>query len=915
MPKRAMTPFSWILHKWRGSLRLRHTILLSGSILLLMGLISTIMVAELRSALRGAAEDKAVAFTQAFALGGWAAIHENLFRIQEALLEYSRGADMRGIEVIDKSNMIIAAKTPNKIGLVLEDQLWMDMKKMNRQVIQYSTNPQGEQLLIIVAPLVGKGQIEAWIRVIFSLDHLRREETELVQRMTFLTLLLMAAGILGVQWAQKQVSGILQRVITSLQEPLKKLRVPSEIPGSKKSTSPQDPQSKILTHGDIEHLVETVTETLGLLKTQSEALHESTQLLEQKVMDRTADLTESKRSLEKEIADRRLAQTQLEQLSRQNQLILNSAGEGIYGLDLDGIVTFVNPAGAKLLGYDVQELLGQSLKQLVHKTRPQGSPALEIDGGMYTPFKDGAVHQTDTEAMWRKDGSDFPVEFTSTPIWEGQQVAGVVVTFRDITERKQAQEAMQQAKSAAETANRAKSDFLASMSHELRTPLNGILGYAQILKRDSGLGDKQKAGVDVIQRSGEHLLTLINDILDLAKIEAQKAEIQASDFQLPEFLQQVAKIIRLKAEQVGLSFFYEPQDSIPMVVRGDEKRLRQILLNLLSNAVKFTEKGNVTLRVENAPTTSEGSEQVQFLVEDTGRGIPAVQLEEIFLPFHQVGDHTRQHEGTGLGLAITKKLVRLMGGSLQVKSTVGKGSTFGIILPLPSIKDWSPSMPDQEQMIIGFTGDRKRILVVDDKWENRAVILNLLVPLGFEVIEAGDGGEGVKKTHDERPDLIVMDIVMPEIDGLEATRLIRESTEVSATPIIASSASAFDFNRQDAITAGCTDFLPKPIQADKLFEQLRVHLALEWVYASQSVSPDSVHAEETPLIPLPQEELTALLALAKGGKIGAIRKHLTNIENLDDQYKPFLEELRKITKSFDMAQLTKFLMTYVEPNP
>ena len=343
-----MTPFSWILHKWRGSLRLRHTILLSGSILLLMGLISTIMVAELRSALRGAAEDKAVAFTQAFALGGWAAIHENLFRIQEALLEYSRGADMRGIEVIDKSNMIIAAKTPNKIGLVLEDQLWVDMKKMNRQVIQYSTNPQGEQLLIIVAPLVGKGQIEAWIRVIFSLDHLRREETALVQRMTFLSLLLMAAGILGVQWAQKQVSGILQRVITSLQEPLKKLRVPSEIPGSKKSTSPQDPQSKILTHGDIEHLVETVTETVGLLKTQSEALHESTQLLEQKVMDRTADLTESKRSLEKEIADRRLAQTQLEQLSRQNQLILNSAGEGIYGLDLDGIVTFVNPAGATL---------------------------------------------------------------------------------------------------------------------------------------------------------------------------------------------------------------------------------------------------------------------------------------------------------------------------------------------------------------------------------------------------------------------------------------------------------------------------------------------------------------------------------------------------------------------------------------
>ena len=865
MANRSKTPFSWILNKWRGSLRLRHTILLSGIVLLLMGLISSIMVAELRSTLRQAAEEKAVAFTQAFALGGWAAIHENLFRIQEALLEYAQGADMRGIEVIDQANMIIAAKIPSQIGLVLEDQNWLDMKKMNRQVIQYSTNSQGEELLIIVAPLVGKGQIEAWIRVIFSLDHLRKEEMELFQRMGFLTVLLMAAGILGVQWAQKQVSGILQRVITKLQEPLKKLRGPSDTPGIEKSKNPQDSQSKKLTHGDIEHLVETVGQTVGLLKTQSEALQESTQLLEKKVMDRTADLTESKRSLEKEIADRRLAQNQLEQLSRQNQLILNSAGEGIYGLDLDGIITFVNPAGAKLLGYDVDELLGQSLKSLVNNTRPKEIPNPEHAGGMYAPFEDGTVHQADTEAMWKKDGSEFPVEYTSTPIMEGQQVAGVVVTFRDITERKQAQEAMQQAKLAAETANRAKSDFLASMSHELRTPLNGILGYAQILKRDTNMGEKQIAGVEVIQRSGEHLLTLINDILDLAKIEAQKLEIQATDFQLPDFLQQIAKLIRLKAEQAGLSFIYEPQTTLPMVVRGDEKRLRQILLNLLSNAVKFTEQGQVTLRVENAPT-SEGEEKVQFLVEDTGRGIPPEKLEEIFLPFQQVGDHTRQQEGTGLGLAITKKLTRLMGGTLTVKSTVGKGSTFGMILPLTPVTDWAPLIPAQDQTIIGFTGDRKRILVVDDKWENRAVILNLLAPLGFEVIEAGGGREGVTKTQEQKPDLIVMDIVMPDIDGLEATRQIRDSPEVCDIPIIASSASAFDFNRQDAIQAGCTDFLPKPIQAEDLFKHLRVHLALEWVFASPTVHPDSGVKEKSPLIPLPQGELTVLLGLAKGGK-------------------------------------------------
>ena len=729
--------------------------------------------------------------------------------------------------------------------------------------------------------------------------------------MTLITVLLMATGILGVQWAQKQVSVILQKVVANLQDALKKLKSPTETEGIEESKSAAGPPTTKFVQGDIEHLGLTVTETVGMLKTQSEALRQSTQLLEQKVMDRTADLMESKRSLEKEIADRRLAQNQLEHISRQNQLILNSAGEGIYGLDLDGKVTFVNPAGAKLLGYEVEELLGQSLYQLVQKAKPSGSPDVRIDGGMFSAFKDGGSHQADTEVMWKKNGVDFPVEYTSTSILEQEQLTGVVVTFRDITERKQTELAMQQAKLAAEGANRAKSDFLASMSHELRTPLNGILGYAQILKRDPSLASKQRAGVEVIQRSGEHLLTLINDILDLAKIEAQKLEIQPTDFQLAECLQQIAKIIRVRAEQVGLSFFYEPIGDLPIVVRCDEKRLRQILLNLLSNAVKFTERGHVTFRVKHNPTW-KGSDHIHIQVEDTGRGIPAEKLNEIFLPFQQVGDHSRQQEGTGLGLAITKKLVRLMGGSLNVTSTVGKGSTFEVSLPLTLVKDWTTLTPEQEQTLIGFTGGPKRILVVDDKWENRAVIINLLAPLGFEVIEGGDGHEGVKKTREEKPDLIVMDLVMPQVDGLEATRQIREWPDFQDLPIIASSASAFDFNRQDAISAGCTDFLPKPIQAEKLFEQLQVYLSIEWVYAAKPAVEESIAQEGPPLIPLPQEELTSLLELAKGGKIGAIRKHLAKIEQLDDQYQPFIEELRKISKSFDMGQLTKYLMTYLE---
>ena len=911
MPQHTTSVFSWLLSKWRGSLRLRHTILLSGIILLTMGLISAIMLSVQRSTLHKAAEDKALAFTQAFAMGGWAAIHGNLFRIQEALIEYSRDPDIQGIEVIDKDNMIVAAKIPSRIGIVMEDQEWQSMKPLKQEVLEYIETPSGEEVLVIVAPLIGKGQIEAWIRVIFSLEDLKREETELVRRMTILAVIFMVGGILGVQWAQRQVSALLRKVINNLQETVTKLKVSEESEATETSPSLTHLQHKNLDRGDIEYLGETVTETVDLLKVQSEALRNSTLLLEQKVRDRTADLTESKQSLEKEVVERQMAQEKLEQLSRQNQLILNSAGEGIYGLDLDGKVTFVNPAGAKLLGYQIDELLGRSILESVHHTKPDGSPNRREECEIYSALSDGIVHSADTDIMWRKDGTSFPVEYTSTPILEHAKPVGAVVTFQDITERKQTEEVMRQAKETAETANRAKSDFLASMSHELRTPLNGILGYAQILKRDPELAEKQKTGVEVIQRCGDHLLTLINDILDLSKIEAQKLELHPSDFQLPDFLQQIVNMISIRAEQAGLTFIYEPAPDLPVVVRGDEKRLRQVLLNLLSNAVKFTEKGSVTLTVA-CDTKSTVNGNVSFQIQDTGQGIPQEKLEEIFLPFQQVGDHSRQQEGTGLGLAITKKLVTIMGGSMEVESEVNKGTIFWVTIELPAIQDWAPAAPERERTITGFTGTRHRLLVVDDKWENRAILVNLLEPLGFEVGEAANGRECLEKSHELHPDLIFMDLVMPGMDGLEATRRIRQSAELKNIVVILSSASAFEFNRQDAITAGCTDFLPKPVQADDLFKQLEVHLGLQWTYANDSTSNDAKPSEDLPLTPLPQEELSTLMNLAKGGKIMDIRHRLATMEKLGEQYAPFVEHLRKIAKGFDINQLTKFLTPYIK---
>ena len=326
MPWRTIPLLSWFLTKWRGSLRLRHTLVLSGIILLIMGLISTVMLSVQRSSLHEGVEAKGLAFTQAFALGGWAAVHGNLFRIQEALLEYSKDPDIRGIEVIDKDNMIVAAQNPQQIGLVLEDRPWLDMKQQKQEVVLYDEGPTGEQLLIIVAPLIGKGQIEAWIRVIFSLDHLRREETQLVLRMTILTLILMAAGILGVQWAQKQVAGLLQKVSNHLQEALAKLKVASGEPVMEESKGAALPKRKNLDRGDIEYLGETVTETVNLLKSKSEELRES------------------------EMRFRSVAQ---------------SANDAIISADYAGTIISWNRGAETIFGYGEKEVLGKPLTVLM----------------------------------------------------------------------------------------------------------------------------------------------------------------------------------------------------------------------------------------------------------------------------------------------------------------------------------------------------------------------------------------------------------------------------------------------------------------------------------------------------------------------------------------------------------------------
>jgi len=391
--------------------------------------------------------------------------------------------------------------------------------------------------------------------------------------------------------------------------------------------------------------------------------------------------------------------------------------------------------------------------------------------------------------------------------------------------RSAADEALREAKAKAEEANQAKSAFLANMSHDLRTPLNGILGFAQILQWDKTLTERQIAGVAAIRQSGEHLLTLINDILDLAKIEAGKFEISPSDTDVAKFLHTIAGIIRVKAEQKGgLRFVCDFSPELPAAVRIDERRLRQVLLNLLDNAVKFTDRGEVRLAVGPA-----GPARVRFEVRDSGVGMSEEQLARLFQPFEQVGDRHRRSGGTGLGLVISRELVRLLGGDIRVESRADGGSVFSFELDVRVLQAGMPAAPPAARVVTGYHGPKKKVLVVDDVAENRAVLVSMLGRLGFEMYEADCGSAGLLEAQAVHPHLILMDVVMPDISGVEVIRRLRQLPALHDVPIVAISASASTDIQESTLAAGANAFLPKPVDLQLLMQRTSGLLRLNWV--------------------------------------------------------------------------------------
>ena len=604
-----------------------------------------------------------------------------------------------------------------------------------------------------------------------------------------------------------------------------------------------------------------------------------------------------------DITYRKLAEEALRESELRYRSLFEDALEGIFQTSLDGAIMAVNPALARHYGYDSPE---QFITELQHtqslyvdlRDRERWL-ALLLENGRVENFelqlrrRDGSAVWSSSSAHLVRDAQGRPLYIRGSvlDITERKQAEEALRNYRDhleelvaqrtqalereITERELAQEALRQAKESAEAANLAKSVFLANMSHELRTPLNSVLGFSQILRSDSALSESQRENLDIILRSGAHLLGLINDVLEISKIETGLSKPVNTSFDLWTLLDTVAEMMRVRIDEKGLRFTLERDPDLPRRICADKRKLKQVMLNLVGNAVKFTVAGYVALRAR----ADKDRDVLRFEVEDSGPGIAATDIPKLFERF---GQGESGVEGVGLGLYISKKLVGIMGGQITVATGLGHGSLFAFDIPYAPADFVEPTPPIVSARMVRLAPGQPavRVLVAEDKDENRLLLVSMLHAAGFEVAEAKNGEEAVRSFETSPPDLVLMDLRMPVLDGHEAIRRIKASEKGKKTPLFAVTASAFEEDRQKVLASGADEFIRKPICADLLFRMIRKWLHVEYLHTEAPRGEPEV---------LRKEDAKTLVAGLPQALTGKLEKALTSLELRT--FKALLEEV------------------------
>ena len=576
--------------------------------------------------------------------------------------------------------------------------------------------------------------------------------------------------------------------------------------------------------------------------------------------------------------------------------LIESNIDALITTDPRGIITDVNKQMEALTGCTRDELIGAPFKD--YFTDPERAEA-----GIKLVLGESKV--TDYELTARaRDGKETVVSYNATTFHDrDRKLQGVFAAARDVTERKRYEQSLQQA-------NRAKSVFLANMSHEIRTPMNAILGFSQLMLRDQDLTPRQCQYLGTINRSGEHLLALINDILEMSKIEAGRTTLNPSTFDLPVLLKDLEMMFRVRTDEKKLSFSVETIGDVPQFIVTDINKLRQVFINVLGNAVKFTEQGGIGLRVRADREGATGP-RLRVEIEDTGPGISPDDQDKLFRHFEQTKTGQQAGTGTGLGLAISREFVRLMGGDITVNSQVGKGSVFVIHLPLKEGEAQAVQAKDNPRHVLRLQPGQAtcRVLIADDIEDNRQLLAQLLAPVGFEIRLATNGAEAVQEFEEWRPHLILMDFRMPVMDGHEAIRRIRAMAGGEDTKIIAVTASAMDENRQELMEIGADDFIGKPFREAELFQKIHAHVGVEYVYAEDPTAAAQEEAAElTPesLAGWPQDLIDPMREAVITADLDQLLARIQEVEARDPR---IAQGLRRLAEGFQYQKLLDLFST------